>query len=608
MSTTELRNIAIIAHVDHGKTTLVDGLLKQGGAYRDHEETEERALDSDDIEKERGITILSAQASINFKGTRINIVDTPGHADFGGQVERVLGTVDGVLLIVDAWDGPMAQTRFVTKKALARGLKPIVVINKIDRDGCDPQGALDKVFDLFCDLDANEEQLNFPYMFACGRAGTCRKEMPDSDSDLVPLLDMILAEVEPPHGDLEADPILQISSLQYSDFLGRLAVGRLETGSLKVGQTLNQSHPDGTFKKIRLQKIMRYEGIELTEVPMAQFGDIVSLAGVSEFDIGDTLSHVDRPKAYERIAIDPPTLSMNFSINDSPLCGQFGGKFLTGNHLEARLMRAQMADPALKVEKSPLPGTFIVAGRGVLHLTILIENMRRELYEFSVGAPKVIFHKEEGKTLEPIETFSVEVPSEFSGSIIDELGKRKGEMLDMHHEGDSVHVEYAIPSRALIGVRPILLSLSKGYAISQSIFRGYEPYKGEIQSRKNGVLIAKEAGDTTAYALWKLEDRGVMILPPGTEVYPGMIIGEHNKDTDIIVNCTKGKQQTNIRSSGADDATTVSPYKKMSLEECVTFINPDEVVEITPEALRIRKLYLDENKRKQIAKQGGEIE
>jgi len=599
-----IRNIAIIAHVDHGKTTLVDQILKQCGAFRETEEVAERVMDSNDLERERGITILSKNASVFYKGHRINVVDTPGHADFGGQVERVLGTVDGVLLVVDAFEGPMAQTRFVTQKAIELGLIPIVVVNKIDRDGCNPDGTLNKVFDLFCDLNATEEQLDFGSVFASGRKGTCRLNMSEPDSDLRPLMDMILQRIPAPKGDPNGTPLLQIASLEYSSFLGRLAVGRIQRGTWKAGLSVAQSLTSGKFKNLRIQKVLRYEGISPKPVETATPGDIVLLSGLETFDIGDTLSSVDAPESLPRIQLDPPTISMLFTVNTSPLAGKSGGKFLTGNHLLERLERARMADPALFVEKTDGASAFKVSGRGVMHLTILIENMRREGYEFTIGSPQVIFQKaEDGSVLEPIEQFKVEVPAEFSGAIIEELGRRKGEMTNMiQDDNNRVFLEYNVPSRGLIGIRSLLLSLSKGYAIAQSIFLEYQPHKGEIPSRVNGVLIVKDPGVASAYALWKLEERGYMIIPPGADVYAGMIVGEHNRDVDIIVNVTKSKHLTNMRASGSDDNILLTPYRRMSLEECVTFINEDECVEITPNVLRVRKSELDEHRRKAAAK------
>lgn len=614
MDQNKIRNIAIIAHVDHGKTTLVDQILKQCGTFHEGEEVNERVMDSGAIERERGITILSKNASVNYKGYHINIVDTPGHADFGGQVERVLGTVDGVLLVVDAFEGPMAQTRFVTQKALQLGLTPIVVINKIDRDGCNPHNALDKVFDLFCELDANEDQLDFSCVYASGRKGICRKEIDDPDGDLRILMDLVIEKIPAPKGDPNAAPLLQISTLEYSSFLGRMAVGRVQQGTFKTGMTVAQSfmtddeNAAPKVKNIRIQKILHYDGIQSLPIEEAGPGEIIQIAGLEMFDIGDTLSAVDNPQHLPRIHIDPPTISMLFTVNTSPLAGKGGGKFLTGNNLAERLERAHMADPALLVEKAEGASTFKVSGRGILHLTILIESMRRELYEFTIGSPQVIFQKDEnGKLLEPMETFKVEVPSEYSGPIIEELGRRKGEMVDMQtDENNRVSLEYKIPSRGLLGVRSKLLSLSKGYAISQSLFLGFEPYKGDIPARTNGVLIAKEPGQAASYALAKLEDRGALFIPPATEVYPGMIIGEHNRTTDIIVNATKGKHLTNMRSKASDDNIQLTPYRRMTLEECVTFINDDECVEVTPQTLRLRKITLDPHKRKQESKSPAE--
>lgn len=604
MDTSKIRNVAIIAHVDHGKTTLVDQLLKQCGTFHEKEEVNERVMDSDNLERERGITILSKNATANYKGYRVNIVDTPGHADFGGQVERVLGTVDGVLLVVDAFEGPMAQTRFVTQKALELGLIPIVVVNKIDRDGCNPHLALDKVFDLFCELDANEEQLDFAHVFGSGRKGICRKEMDDADGDFRILMDLIIDRIPAPKGDAAEPPLLQITSLEYSDFLGRLAVGRVQQGVFKPNLTVSQSLEDGSFKNVRLQKVLRYEGITPKPVTEAGPGDIILIAGLDHFDIGDTLSSTAAPVQLPRIHIDPPTISMLFTVNTSPLAGKYGGKFLTGSHLLERLERAHMADPALLVEKVDGASTFKVSGRGILHLTILVENMRREGYEFTIGSPQVIFQKDEtGKILEPMETFKVEVPADYSGPVIEELGRRKGEMTNMlQDDNNRVFLEYIVPSRGLIGVRPVLLSLSKGYAVSQSLFLEYQPYKGDIPTRINGVLIAKDAGESASYALSKLEDRGYMIIGPGAEVYPGMIVGEHNRNVDIIVNVTKGKHLTNMRASGSDDNIQLTPYRRLTLEECVTFINEDECIEVTPEILRLRKVTLDPHKRKQESK------
>ncbi|NLB63004.1 MAG: translational GTPase TypA [Fibrobacter sp.] len=608
MLSNNIRNIAIIAHVDHGKTTLVDQLLKQGGGFHSNQEIQDRVMDSDDLEKERGITILSKNASVIYKGIRINIVDTPGHADFGGQVERVLGTVDGVILVVDAFEGPMAQTRFVTEKALSMGLVPIVVVNKIDRDGCKPHLALDKVFDLFCELDATDEQLDFSHVFASGRRGICRLEIEDPDTNLSPLLDLIIEKIPPPQGDPQAEPLLQITSLEYSSFLGRLAVGRVQQGTFKSNMTCAQATSDGKFKNVRLQRIMRHKNITTETIEKAGPGEIILLAGLDSFDIGDTISSPENPIALPRIDIDPPTISTMFTVNTSPLAGKNGGKYLTGSHLLERLERAHIADPALQVEKIDGASSFNVSGRGVLHITILIENMRREGYEFTVGSPQVIFKKDEkGRTLEPIELFKVEVPESYSGPVIEELGRRKGEMVNMAQDESRVMIEYKIPARGLMGIRSILLSLSKGYAVTQSLFHGYEVFKGEIPARSNGVLIAKDPGDATAYALYKLEDRGQMLIPPGAEVYEGMIIGESNREGDLIVNVTRGKQLTNIRAAGSDDHISLTPYRHLTLEECIAFVNSDEAVEVTPEVLRLRKLELNPHRRKRAAKEVGEV-
>ena len=608
MDQTKIRNVAIIAHVDHGKTTLVDQLLKQCGTFHENEEVNERVMDSDNLERERGITILSKNTSVMYKGYRVNIVDTPGHADFGGQVERVLGTVDGVLLVVDAFEGPMAQTRFVTQKALELGLTPIVVVNKIDRDGCNPHGALDKVFDLFCELNATEEQLDFGYVYGSGRKGICKAEVEDPDGDFSILMDKIIERIPAPKGDPAAEPLLQIASLEYSTFLGRLAVGRVQQGTFKPNQTYAQAFTDGAVKTIRPQKILRYEGLTPKPVDEAGPGEIILIAGLDTFDIGDTISATSNPVHLPRIHIDPPTISMIFTVNTSPLAGKYGGKFMTGNQLQERLERAHMADPALLVEKVDGASTFKVSGRGILHLTILVENMRRELYEFTIGSPQVIFQTDDnGKLLEPVEDFKVEVPNEFSGACIQEIQQRKGEMVNMTtDDNDRVSLEFIVPSRGLIGIRPKLLSLSKGYAVTQSFFKEYQPYKGEIPTRINGVLIAKEPGEAASYALSNLEDRGYLVIGPGAEVYPGMIVGEHNRDVDITVNVTKGKHLTNMRSKSADDMIQLTPYRRMTLEECVTFINEDECIEVTPEVLRLRKTELDPIKRKQMSKKPAE--
>ncbi len=602
MKSSHIRNVAIIAHVDHGKTTLVDGLLRQSGVFREGSALTERVMDSNDQEKERGITILSKNASVMFQDYLINIVDTPGHADFGGQVERVLGTVDGALLIVDAYEGPMAQTRFVTKKALEMGLTLAVVINKIDRAGSEPHKALDKVFDLFAELGASHEQLDFGHIFAAGRNGTCRREMKDPDSNFLPLFELIINRIPPPTIGESPNPLLQITSLDYQEFLGRMAVGRLRQGSLKVNQTVTHLNDQGHAKKVRISKILFPEGVKLKEIDSAIAGQIVALCGIPDFTLGDTLTGEDPPVALPRIKVDPPTISMRFTINDSPFCGKDGGRFLTSNHLAERLEREAVSDVALKVIKADEAGAFIVNGRGVLHLSVLIEKMRREGYEFGVGRPKVITIEEDGVEMEPIETITIDVPETSSGVVIDEINKRKGDMVDMQLEGSQVRLIYDLPARGLIGLRSKLLSLSKGYAVFQQIFKGYEPMKGHIEQRPTGALIAKERGASVAYALWKLEDRGTMFIGAGVEVYPGMIVGEHSRGDDLVINVNKGKQLTNMRTTSSDEATTLTPHRQMSLEEDLEFINDDEALEITPKNIRIRKILLEENQRKRGAK------
>jgi GTP-binding protein len=496
LTSDRIRNVAIIAHVDHGKTTLVDGLLKQSGAFRENQVVAERVMDSNDQERERGITIFSKNASVTYGGYLINIVDTPGHADFGGQVERVLGSVDGALLIVDAFEGPMAQTRFVLKKALELGLRIIVVINKIDRPGCEPYKALDQVFDLFIDLDASDVQLDFPHVFASAREGTSRREMDQPDTNLEPIFRLIVDEIPAPTVGTRPEPVLQITSLDSSEYVGRLAVGRLRQGTLKVNQTLTHIDENGDQHKVRIQRIMYPEGIKPKEVPEAIAGQIVSLAGVSDFTIGDTLTGEEVAVALPRIHIDPATISMRFMVSDSPFCGLDGGKFLTSNHLIDRLEREALADVALKVERTGDTGTFQVSGRGVLHLSVLIEKMRREGYEFTVGRPKVITKVVDGVVLEPIESITVDVPEAHSGVVIEEINKRKGEMLDMVLDGGNVRLKYDIPARGLIGLRTRLLTLSRGYAVFQQLFKGYERLRASVPQRLTGVLLSKERGQS----------------------------------------------------------------------------------------------------------------
>ncbi len=601
MDTSLIRNVAIIAHVDHGKTTLVDGLLRQAGVFRVGQDIEERVMDSFDQERERGITIFSKNCSVQYKEYLINVVDTPGHADFGGQVERVLGSVEGALLIVDAFEGPMAQTRFVTMKALQLGLQIIVVVNKIDRPGCDPHGALDKVFDLFVDLKADPKQLDFRYIFASGREGYAIDQLEDEGRTLGPLFEAIVKHIPSPPESDSPDPLLLITSLDYSEYLGRLAVGKLRRGKLKVNQMVSHTREDGTVQKVRVQKILYPKGLAMGEIPEAITGQIISLSGIQNFTIGDTLSSAEKPEALPRIHVDPPTIAMRFMVNDGPLCGRDGGKFLTSNHIWERLEREALSDVALRIARTDEAGTFLVQGRGVLHISVLIERMRRDLFEFSVGRPQVITQEIDGQMMEPVESISVNVPDEYSGAVIEEISRRKGEMAHMQQEGGQVELRYDIPARGLIGLRTRLLSLSRGYAVFQQIFKGYEPIRGEIAERPTGSLISKESGLSVAYALWKLEDRGVLFIGPGEDVYPGMLVGEHSRPDDLTINVVRGKQLTNMRASGSDDNVTLTPHKKLSLEECLEFIRGDECVEITLKKYRLRKVILDPNARKRSA-------
>ncbi len=598
VESSHIRNVAIIAHVDHGKTTLVDVLLRQSGAFRDNQVVNERVMDSNDQERERGITIFSKNASVTFGDYLINIVDTPGHADFGGQVERVLGSVDGALLIVDAFEGVMAQTHFVLKKALDLGLAVIVVVNKIDRPGCEPYKTLDQVFDLFVELNASNEQLDFHHVFASARNGTCRKEMDQPDTNFAPLFQMIVDRIPAPTVGISHDPVMQITSLDYTEHVGRLAVGRLRQGSLKTNQTVTHLRADGTSSKVRVTKIFYPEGIKQKEIPEAIAGQIISLAGIPDFTIGDTISGEENPIALPRIEVDPPTIAMRFMVSDSPFCGMDGGKFLTSNHVYERLERETVSDVALHVEKTPETSSFLVSGRGVLHLSVLIEKMRREGYEFMVGRPKVINRRIDGRLMEPIETIIVDVPDAYSGPVIEEISRRKGEMVDMSVEGAQARLKYDIPARGLIGLRSKLMSLSKGYAVFQQTFKGYEPQRGVIETRATGALISKERGAAVAYALWKLDDRGAMFIGPGTDVYPGMIVGENARDGDLIVNVNRGKQLTNMRTHASDDALVLTPPRILSLEEGLEFINDDECLEVTPKNLRMRKIVLDEAQRR----------
>ncbi len=597
--TPSIRNIAIIAHVDHGKTTMVDQLLRQSGTFRQNQQVAERVMDSNDLEKERGITILSKNCAVEWKGTHINIVDTPGHADFGGEVERVLSMVDSVLLLVDAVEGPMPQTRFVTKKALALGLKPIVVINKVDRPGARPDYVINATFELFDKLGASEEQLDFPVVYASGLNGWATLEPGQVGVDLAPLFDAILRHV-PPHQGSAEDPLqLQICSLDYSTFVGRIGIGRINSGVLKPMQEVAvYSGVDSTPFKARVNQVLKFEGLERHQAAAAGPGDIVLINGIEDIGIGMTLTSPETPRPLPMLAIDEPTLTMNFCVNTSPLAGR-EGKFVTSRQLRDRLDRELQSNVALRVRDTDEDGVFEVAGRGELHLTILLENMRREGYELAVSKPRVVFHDGPDGRQEPIELVTADVEEQHQGGVMQALGERRGELVNMEPDGmGRVRLEYRIPARGLIGFQNEFLNLTRGTGLISNIFDGYDAYRGEIQGRKNGVLISQEAGEIVTYALGKLDDRGRMFVKPGDPVYEGMLVGIHSRDNDLIVNPVRAKQLTNFRVSGKEDAIKLTPPIDLSLEYAVEFIDDDELVEITPKSIRLRKRHLSEHERK----------
>ena len=592
-----IRNIAIIAHVDHGKTTLVDAMLKQSGVFRENQVITERVMDSNDIEKERGITILSKNLSIHHGGLKINIVDTPGHADFGGEVERVLKMVDSVLLLVDAFDGPMPQTRFVLKKSLDLGLKPIVVINKIDRPGARPDEVVNLVFDLFCELNANEEQLDFPIVYASAKNGYAKRELNQESADLEPLFEMIRQRVAPPEVDPSAPFQMLVVNIDYNEYIGRIATGKIFNGRVRAGETIAVVRRDGSIARGRISKLLGYEGLKQVEMPEASAGDIVSIAGFEEVGIGETFAAVDNPVALPYVAIDEPTLSMNFMVNSSPFAGR-EGKYVTSRNIRERLMRELRTNISLRVEETDNTDTFKVSGRGELHLSILIENMRREGYEVAVSKPEVIFREIDGVQCEPMEYLVIDVPEEHQGTVIEKLGQRKAEMVSMHPMDGINRLEFVIPARGLIGFRTEFLTDTRGTGVMTHTFHEYGPYKGPIGGRKNGVLIAIEPGVTVAYSLWNLQERGILFVHPGTEIYEGMIIGLHAKENDLVVNPSKEKKLTNVRASGSDEAVRLIPPRILSLEAALEFIDEDELVEVTPKSIRLRKRYLDANDRK----------
>ncbi|HSR36277.1 MAG TPA: translational GTPase TypA, partial [Desulfurivibrionaceae bacterium] len=563
-----IRNIAIIAHVDHGKTTLVDAMLKHAGVFRENEQITERVMDSNDLEKERGITILSKNLSVHHGRYKINIVDTPGHADFGGEVERVLTMVDSVLLLVDALDGPMPQTRFVLKKSLDLGLKPIVVINKIDRPGARPDEVVDMVFDLFCELNASDEQLDFPIVYTSAKMGYAKLDMASESTSMEPLFAVVESNVHPPKGDPKAPFQLLVTNIDYNDYIGRIATGKIYSGRVKTGENLAVIKRDGSITRGRISKLLGYEGLKQVEIQEAVTGDIVTVAGFDEVGIGETLASAENPVALPYVAIDEPTISMNFIVNNSPFAGR-EGKMVTSRNIRERLDKELRTNVSLRVEDTDNPDTFKVSGRGELHLSILIENMRREGFEMAVSKPEVIIRNVNGQKMEPMEYLVVDVPSEYQGVIIEKMGPRKGEMTSMQPMGETIRLEFVIPARGLIGLRNEVLTDTRGTAVMTHTFHDYAPFKGDIPGRKNGVLIAMEHGETTAYSLDALQPRGVLFLGPGVEVYGGMIIGQHAKDNDLDVNPCKGKKLTNVRASGSDDAVKLAPPRILTLEQAL---------------------------------------
>lgn len=594
----QIRNIAIIAHVDHGKTTLVDKIIHAAKLFRENQESEDLILDNQDLERERGITITSKNVSIRYKDIKINIIDTPGHSDFGGEVERVLKMADGVLLLVDAFEGPMPQTRFVLGKALDLNLKPIVVINKVDKPNCRPDEVHEMVFDLMFNLDADEEQLDFVTIYGSAKQGWMSDDWKTPGEDITPLLDAIVKHI-PEAPVREGDPQLQISSLDYSKFVGRIAIGKIHRGTIKENMNLALAKRDNTVKNIRIKEVYVFEGLGKAKVTEAHSGDICALVGIEDFEIGETVTTRENPVALPRISIDEPTMNMLFTINNSPFFGK-EGKFVTSRHLRDRLLKETEKNLALKVEETDSEDKFLVYGRGVLHLAILIETMRREGYELQVGQPQVILKEADGQQLEPIENLVVEVPDESSGKVIEMVTQRKGSLLVMEPRGDMQHLEFDIPSRGLIGLRNNVLTATAGEAIMSHRFKAYEPYKGNISGRINGSLISMENGPGTAYSIDKLQDRGIFFVNPGEELYTGQVIGEHSRDNDLVVNVQKGKKLTNMRAAGSDDNSKIAPKRQFSLEEALEYIQKDEYLEITPLSMRMRKIYLDENERKRM--------
>ncbi|WP_157669594.1 translational GTPase TypA [Chitinibacter sp. FCG-7] len=596
--TRALRNVAIIAHVDHGKTTLVDQLLQQAGTFRANQQVAERVMDSNDLEKERGITILAKNTAIEYNGTHINIVDTPGHADFGGEVERVLGMVDGVLLLVDAVEGPMPQTRFVTKKALALGLKPIVVINKIDRPGARPDWVHDQVFDLFDKLGATDDQLDFQMIYASGLNGFAKLNLEEESDNMRPLLDLLVSAVPSPPGDADAPLQLQISALDYSTFTGRLGVGKVINGRIKPGQQVVVMNHDEQVSSGRINQVLGFKGLERIPVEQAEAGDIIIISGLDEIGIGVTICDKDAPVGLPVLGVDEPTLTMDFMVNTSPLAGT-EGKFVTSRQIRDRLNKELLVNVALRVEDTDDTDVFRVSGRGELHLTILLENMRREGFEMAVAKPRVVYKDINGVKCEPYENLTIDLEDEHQGGVMEEIGRRRGELTNMVSDGQGrTRLEYHVPARGLIGFQGDFMTLTRGTGLMSHVFDDYAPAKADMPGRHNGVLISQDNGEAVAYALWKLDDRGRMFVSPGDKLYEGMVIGIHSRDNDLVVNPIKGKQLTNVRASGTDEAVRLTPPVKLTLESAVEFIADDELVEITPKSVRIRKRFLTENERK----------
>lgn len=603
MQRTDIRNVAIIAHVDHGKTTLVDAMLRQSGIFRANEQVAERVMDSNDLERERGITILSKNTAVLHDGVKINIVDTPGHADFGGEVERVLNMVDGVLLLVDAFEGPMPQTKYVLRKALEQKLKPIVVINKIDRPDQRVDDVVDEVLELFMELDADDDQLDFPVVYAAARNGIAKLAMADESTNLEPLFKLLLETIPAPKGDMEGPLQVMVTTLDYDEYVGRIAIGRVVRGRVRNGQ--NVTVLDGEQqRKGRIGRLYGYEGLKRREVEDAVMGDIIAITGLEDVNIGDTVADTENPEALPTIAIDEPTLSMLFGVNTSPFAGR-EGDYVTSRHLRDRLFREVETNVSLRVEETDSPDCFKVSGRGELHLSILIETMRREGFEFQVGKPEVIYKTIQGQRCEPMELLTVDVPQDFMGAVMEKLGTRKADLINMGEVSGYLRMEFVIPARGLIGFRNELLTSTKGNGIMNHVFHGYAPYKGDIPGRTRGALVAFEPGETTGYGIYSVQDRGVMFIVPGQEVYTGMIVGENARELDMDVNPCKKKHVTNMRSSSADEAIRLTSPRLHSLEQALEHINDDELVEVTPKSIRLRKAILDRNARARARKSSG---